>query len=286
MFKLNINDTFSSYKDLQSAINLFEKENRVQFWKRDAKTIASARHHAPNLYNIAKDKPEIKYYYIKYSCVHGGQEFRQKKSNPSLKNQRNHEGTYKQGCKAAITVGLSSNAELIVKNIVSEHNHEIPTEEMFKYLPKQRKLSNEDKNSAIRLLKLKVNKKLLQAHLVKQTGKAVFLKDLSNLQTCLSNTDNSIKEIIDLLMNKYNCTVDVHSEDNKLRGLFFQDDDMRKSFDLFPEVLFMDGTYKLLNIRAPVYILCVENSFGKTDVVAIGILMSETAECISWLVQK
>lgn len=160
--------------------------------------------------------------------------------------------------------------------------------EVFKQLPKQRRLSNGNKNNVRKLMKLKVNKKLLQAHLVQQTGNAILLKDLSNIHmsSSLNDVNNNVQEIVEMLTNKYHCTVDIHSEDNKLRGMFFQDESMMKSFDLFPEVLFMDGTYKLINIRCPVYVLCIENSFGKTDVVGIGVLMSETAEIINWLIQK
>ncbi|KAF5287107.1 hypothetical protein FQA39_LY16092 [Lamprigera yunnana] len=104
---LNTNDTFDSYKELQDAVDLYEKENRVQFWKRDAKTITSAKHHALNLYKTVQDKElDLKYYYIKYACIHGGQPFRPKNKQSSIKNCRNHDGTYKQDCNASITVGL------------------------------------------------------------------------------------------------------------------------------------------------------------------------------------
>ncbi|KAK5648135.1 hypothetical protein RI129_003027 [Pyrocoelia pectoralis] len=286
---LNTNDTFDSYKELQDAVDLYEKENRVQFWKRDAKTITSAKHHALNLYKTVQDKElDLKYYYIKYACIHGGQPFRPKNKQSSIKNCRNHDGTYKQDCNASITVGLKDRM-LVIKNILNNHNHEIPTSEIFRQLPKQRRLSNDNKSNVKKLMRLKVNKKLLQAHLIQQTGNSILLKDLSNIYMSHSSDDisnNNIQKIVGMLTNKYYCTVDVHSEDNKLRGMFFQDENMRKSFDLFPEILFMDGTYKLINIRCPVYVLCIENSFGKTDVVGIGVLMSETTECINWLIQK
>lgn len=89
---LNTNDTFTSYKELQDAVDLFEKENRVQFWKRDSKTITSAKYHAPTLYKTVKDKVDLKYYYIKYACIHGGQAFRPKNKQLSSKIHRKHDG--------------------------------------------------------------------------------------------------------------------------------------------------------------------------------------------------
>ncbi|KAF5300313.1 hypothetical protein FQA39_LY11170 [Lamprigera yunnana] len=152
---LNTNDTFDSYKELQDAVDLYEKENRVQFWKRDAKTITSAKHHALNLYKTVQDKElDLKYYYIKYACIHGGQPFRPKNKQSSIKNCRNHDGTYKQDCNASITVGLKDRM-LVIKNILNNHNHEIPTSEIFRQLPKQRRLSNDNKSNVKKLMRLK-----------------------------------------------------------------------------------------------------------------------------------
>lgn len=138
-------------------------------------------------------------------------------------------------------------------------------------------------------MKLKVNKKLLQADLVKKSGNAILLKDLSNIYTSSvssQNLNHDFEEIVQKLTTKYNCTVDFKTENTKFSALIFQDPHMKKSFNLFPEILFMDGTYKLINIRCPVYVMAVENSLGTTDVVGIGILISENSESISWMLEK
>ncbi len=48
-------------------------------------------------------------------------------------------------------------------------------------MPKQRRLDSETKDEAVKLLKLRANKKLLQNHLMSTTGKTVTLKDLHNI---------------------------------------------------------------------------------------------------------
>lgn len=50
------------------------------------------------------------------------------------------------------------------------------------------------------LLKLKVNKKLLQQHVSTSTGKVVVLKDISNVQTCLAS--KSDRNDLDALVAK------------------------------------------------------------------------------------
>ncbi|CAH1107145.1 unnamed protein product [Psylliodes chrysocephalus] len=74
-YDLKENYAFSSYEELNKAITLYEKQNRVQFWKRDCKTLDNAKNHCPKLYS--KGKAALKYI-IKYCCIHGGQSFRPK----------------------------------------------------------------------------------------------------------------------------------------------------------------------------------------------------------------
>ena len=57
-------------------------------------------------------------------------------------------------------------------------------------MPRQRKLGQEEKREATSLLKMKVNKKLLQQHLTSTTGKVVTLKDISNIQSGVSAADS------------------------------------------------------------------------------------------------
>ena len=53
---------------------------------------------------------------------------------------------------------------------------------MFQHLPSQRQLTTSEKAEAQELLALKANKKLVQQHLSKSTGKIITLKDLSNVK--------------------------------------------------------------------------------------------------------
>ncbi|XP_023311864.1 uncharacterized protein LOC108914561 [Anoplophora glabripennis] len=273
---MKVGDHFTSYNDLQSAINEYEKENRVQFWKRDSKTLENAKNHCPKIFE--KANRDLKYYIIKYSCIHGGQKFRPNKNNKSI---RKHEGTLKQNCPAEINVKISDDGKsLLIKSMNINHNHEIPTEEIFKHLPKQRRLSDEHKKCVLEMMKLKINKKLLQADLVEKTGNSILLRDISNIVKNSQGKDN-LQEMISILKEKYHCLIDVQTEENTFQGIFFQEE-MQKCFSLFPEILFLDGTYKLLNNRCPVYVMVVENSFGTTDIVGIAIITKEDSESLGW----
>lgn len=82
------------------------------------------------------------------------------------------------------------------------------------------------------------------------------------------------------------CTVDVYKdEEDNFVGLFFQDKYMKDDFQAYPEIIFFDGTYKLMDLRFPVYIIMIEDSMGQSEVAGIGILANETSETLSWLMK-
>uniref|UniRef100_A0A1X7U9F9 ZSWIM1/3 RNaseH-like domain-containing protein n=1 Tax=Amphimedon queenslandica TaxID=400682 RepID=A0A1X7U9F9_AMPQE len=64
--------------------------------------------------------------------------------------------------------------------------------------------------------------------------------------------------------------------DNVLQGFFFQDESMTQVFLAFPELLCMDATYKLLELRFPLYVMLVEDGNGISEVAAAFLLLEET----------
>ena len=51
-------------------------------------------------------------------------------------------------------------------------------------------------------------------------------------------------------------------EDKNLVGIVFQDGIMKSTFAAFPEVLLIDATYKLTDLRMPVYLMMVVDGNG------------------------
>ena len=77
-------------------------------------------------------------------------------------------------------------------------------QELFRRLPHQRKLSESERHEAETMLSPKANK-MIQDKLVRETSKAVILKDLSNISTRMQsgNTRNDLEESIKRLTDKY-----------------------------------------------------------------------------------
>lgn len=154
----------------------------------------------------------------------------------------------KGSCPAHLSLGVSSDGQTLeVKSINLTHNHE-RNELFFNYLPPQRKL-NPNNPLIPEMLSLGANKKLLQAKIRQETGQIVTLKSLHNAK---KNTpsNNDMDYIYKVLTIDYKCDVRVLSgEENQVTAILFVDEEMKRILTYFPEVLFVDATYKLLDSR-------------------------------------
>ena len=137
---------------------------------------------------------------------------------------------------------------------------------------------------------MNANKKKLQQQLENDTGKKVLLRDLTNIATTLkrrNSSRNDLDQCVDNLRSVHKCSVDICTSENgeDFCGIFVQDDDMRKTFAAFPEIIFLDATYKLLELQFPVYLFSCEESNGATEIVGMGMLVNEDAESLRWLIR-
>ena len=55
-------------------------------------------------------------------------------------------------------------------------------------------------------------------------------------------------------------------------------------FEKFPEILLLDATYKLIDLRIPVYLLLVVDGDELSEIVALFILADETKIVIEYIV--
>ncbi|CAI8028484.1 hypothetical protein GBAR_LOCUS16243 [Geodia barretti] len=68
-----VGELFHSFTDLEDKIKSYKEQAFCELWKRDARTIAAARKRMGR-----PMKEELKYYELKYCCIHGGQPFKAK----------------------------------------------------------------------------------------------------------------------------------------------------------------------------------------------------------------
>ena len=79
-------------------------------------------------------------------------------------------------------------------------------------------------------------------------------------------------------------SVEVYSdEDKNFKGLFFQDSQMKQAFKAYPELIFIDATYKQLEVGLPTYLLLCEDPNGQSEIIGVCLLVSEDASSMKWM---
>lgn len=59
----------------------------------------------------------------------------------------------------------------------------------------------------------------------------------------------------------------------------------RRIYDSFPEIILVDATYKLLELRLPVYLLVTIDGNGLSEVVALFLLVDESKPVVQSAVE-
>lgn len=70
------------------------------------------------------------------------------------------------------------------------------------------------------------------------------------------------------------------TEDNIMSGIFYQDEEMKRMYNYFPELLFVDATYKLNDLRMPLYVFLVEDGNGESEIIAVWMIVTEDAASV------
>jgi len=69
---MEIGKKFSSFEDVQRWIDDYQRQNYVQLYVSDSRTIAAAQKRLPK----RQLKADLKYYQMTYACVHGGRKYK------------------------------------------------------------------------------------------------------------------------------------------------------------------------------------------------------------------
>jgi len=207
--------------------------------------------------------------------------------------------TFQQNCKAYIDFKYNDEKKVLqVYTYNLQHNHQV-SPSIFKHLPKQRRIAEADKDTIIEVLecegKFSVceetydynkksgiflgDKKILTQKIQEKTGKIILRKDLNNFAASLNKRTNGYNDIQNLILEMKNvkgATVDVGHFENEIVSVFFQDERMKKMFELYPEVMLIDATYRTNNMRMPLFVMLIVDGNGETEIAGLEIVRSES----------
>nr|CAH7748559.1 unnamed protein product [Callosobruchus chinensis] len=191
-----------------------------------------------------------------------------------------------QPCPAYVSFRVTADGRALeVRSISETHNHERSAIH-FQYLPHQRRLDSKDKQIVRDLLSLKANKKLVKQKLQLDTGRSLTLKDLSNMKQRIGKNCEDLDYCVTVLREKYNAEINIlKDQENNFKGMFMQTCSMKKTMKAYPEFLGIDGTYKLLNIGIPVFLIVVEDGNCQTEIVCLCLLTTEDKNSFKWFLE-
>ncbi|CAK9291549.1 unnamed protein product [Gordionus sp. m RMFG-2023] len=107
------------------------------------------------------------------------------------------------------------------------------------------------------------------------------LRDIHNISAKLNKpSDNVLLDVINQLREDNGAVVEILENDSELLGIYFQDASMLHYLKNYPEVIFIDATYKLNNLGMPLFILLVIDSHGQSQIVALWLVKAESYFCV------
>ena len=72
-------------------------------------------------------------------------------------------------------------------------------------------------------------------------------------------------------------TVEVYTNDDKeFTGLFFQNNTMKVTFAVYPDLIIVDATYKLNELPIPLYLILIVDGNGQSEIVGLYLTSLET----------
>ena len=96
----------------------------------------------------------------------------------------------------------------------------------------------------------------------------------------------SMHDVKCMLFVVLGASVNVYSDNEKnFKRLFFQDGSMKQCFSSYSEIIFLDATYKLLQIGLPIYLLLCEDSNGLSEIVFVCLLVTEDKDNLQWMLE-
>ena len=196
--------------------------------------------------------------------------------------------TFQMGCKAEIKLNATADGKCLeVRQLNELHNHET-NEAVFRTLFHRRRLESSYQDNVANMLSVKANNKMIQQKVMTETGKVILLKDIHNMRTKLKSSNKDMTTLQSAIEHLSKCEGAyvklVTDENNEMRGLFFQDARMRDIFQAYPEFICIDATYKVNDLRMPLYILLIENGNGQSEIVGMWLVADETEEMMTEMI--
>ena len=214
---------------------------------------------------------------VTYSCKHFGVHKTRSKGIRPVQN------VLPSGCNFQIQFVYDRRLDAyVVKKSIIEHNHPISAA-IAKHYPCNRRLDANECQEALTLLDVGGNTTLVRNYFETKTGKVVTNQDIQNMKRKSEHPNQSEESKIFSTLSKFleahvdNIACVVLDDDEKtIELIYIQSYLQRQCFEKFPELIMVDGTYKINNAGMCLYDILVEDGCGDSRVVAYCFVSQET----------
>lgn len=110
------------------------------------------------------------------------------------------------------------------------------------------------------------------------TGKVVTTQDLHNVKRNCHGRDEAeqlLQEIEKCRQQHRAKIIPITDENEELQILFIQTPHMQQAYKSFPEVVFLDATYRTNKLKMPLFVFVVQDGCGESQVIAYAFVASE-----------
>ncbi|CAG5090336.1 Protein of unknown function [Cotesia congregata] len=266
---------FDSYQFWHRVFKKYKNDNKLEFIIDNSHRLRADRGVDQSMID------KFVYHDVKFDCKFG-------RSRASQATER-ETNTYKMECPCSISLALKNSKYLEITKLHLEHeNHHKNTALFYDIYSEDNKLTPEEKRAVEEMLSVDADKKRLQNLVMNKYNKTLDLKTFHNMKSkCTNSSANNLLSIVELLRTTYNADVYVYNdtETSTCKGIFYSTPTMRSDFQSWPEIVFLDGTYKLTNNGMTMMIFLVEDGNGRGQVVGVGLLATEELDVMEWMVK-
>lgn len=134
--------------------------------------------------------------------------------------------------------------------------------------------------------KLRCDKKMLRDKPLKEKGIVATAKEMQNLAAEMRDeNEDSFKEFVRLLREEYKAVVKIFkptkvktgTSQKEFEELVFWTEEMQKTFQAWPDIIFVDITYELLRNGLLTLLICVQDGNCRSHMVSCGLIPNEEA---------
>ena len=187
-------------------------------------------------------------------------------------------------CPFSINIVAGQGVEgLVVRKMQMLHTCKLAGDKnAYRLLPRQRRPDHEEERMILDVKSCKGNTKALVSKLNEERNKFITGKDIGNLVSrskIVSQEGTEVERLIKEMEKYKDSSIMITEEEKEIETIFFQTEEMREIYEEYPEMIFVDSTYKINQNRMALMVIMIVDGNGESGCVGLAFLRTESEKC-------